>query len=272
VTASSHTVTYGDATPSVSPSYDGFVNGETATAQVLSTAPTCTTAYTNTTPVASSGIATTCVGADAGNYSFSYNQGAVTINRKGVVVTASSHTVTYGDAIPTVTPSYDGFVNGETATAQVLTPLPTCTTGYTNTTSVSDSGIATTCSGAAAANYSFTYTQGAITIVRAEQSTVTVSTTDATITWQPGPNFATTTLVGDGGDGDGAFTYVVVASTTTVCSISGSTLTALTAGVCKVTATKAASVNFNQKTSTEFSYTINKASQTITFGALATKT
>ena len=267
VTASSDTVTYGDATPTVTPSYSGFVNSQTAS--VLTTAPTCTTAYTNSTPVASSGIATTCSGAVAANYSFNYTSGAILINRKGVAVTASSHTVTYGDATPTVTPSYSGFVNSQTAT--VLTTAPTCSTAYTNSTSVSSSGIATSCSGAVAANYSFTYNSGAITIDRAEQSTVTVSATDTTITWQPGPNFATTTLVGDGGDGDGAFTYVVT-STSTVCSIDGSTLTALTAGVCKVTATKAASVNFNQKTSAEFSYNINKASQTITFNALSSRT
>jgi outer membrane protein OmpA-like peptidoglycan-associated protein len=268
VTASSDTVTYGDATPTVTPSYSGFVNSQTASE--LTTAPTCSTTYTNSTSVSSSGLATTCSGAAAANYSFTYDPGAIIIDRKSLVVTASSHTVTYGDATPTVTPSYSGFVNSQTAS--VLTTAPTCSTTYTNSTSVSSSGLATTCSGVAAANYSLSYATGIITIMRAEQSTVTVSATDTTITWQPGPNFATTTLVGDGGDGDGAFTYVVVASTSTVCSIDGSTLTALTAGVCKVTATKAASVNFDQKTSTEFSYTINRASQAITFNALSSRT
>jgi outer membrane protein OmpA-like peptidoglycan-associated protein len=268
VTASSDTVTYGDATPTVTPSYSGFVNSQTAS--VLTTAPTCSTTYTNSTSVSSSGLATACSGAAAANYSFTYDPGAIIINRKSLVVTASSHTVTYGDATPTVTPSYSGFVNSQTAS--VLTTAPTCSTTYTNSTSVSSSGLATACSGAAAANYSLSYATGIITIMRAEQSTVTVSATDTTITWQPGSNFATTTLVGDGGDGDGAFTYVVVASTSTVCSIDGSTLTALTAGVCKVTATKAASVNFDQKTSTEFSYTINRASQAITFNALSSRT
>jgi hypothetical protein len=164
VTASSHTVTYGDATPTVTPSYsNGFVNSQTAA--VFTTAPTCTTAYTNTTPVSSSGIATTCSGAVAANYSFNYTAGAITINRKGIAVTASSHTVTYGDATPTVTPSYsNNFVNNQTSA--VLTSAPTCSTDYTTTTPFASSGIATTCSGATAANYSFTYLPGEITISR----------------------------------------------------------------------------------------------------------
>ena len=264
VTASSPTVTYGDPTPTITPTYTGFVNSQTSGA--FTTLATCSTSYVATSGVGS--VATSCSGADAANYSFEYTAGAVSVTRKELTVTAPSPSVTYGDPTPMLTPTVTGFVNGQSTS--VLAAQPTCSTAYT---SVSDAGTtpAVTCSGASAVNYSFAYVDGAFTIARADQSTVSVSATDATLVWQPGPGFATTTLVGTGGDGDGAFTYAVT-STPTVCSVNGSTLTALTAGVCKVTATKAMSVNFTQKVSAEYSYTIDKATQSVTFGALATKT
>ena len=60
VTASSHTVTYGDAKPTLSVSYSGFVTGESASN--LTTAPIASTTYTSSTPVSSSPVPTTADG------------------------------------------------------------------------------------------------------------------------------------------------------------------------------------------------------------------
>jgi hypothetical protein len=264
VTASSHSVIYGDAKPTVTPSYDGFENSQSAAA--FTTAPTCDTAYTTTSGFGT--VASTCSGGSAVNYSFSFTPGVISVAKKTLTVTAPSPTVTYGDTAPTLTATITGWVNSETST--VLTTVPTCSTSYTNT-SHANTAPSVTCTGAVDDNYAFNYVTGAFTINKAAQDTVTVSATDAQLTWQPGPSFATTTLVGAGGDGDGAFTYSVT-STNSVCSISGDTLTALTAGECKLTATKDTSTNYLAKTSSEFSYTIAKAAQTITFAALAGKT
>ena len=121
------------ATEVVYPIYT-LANYEDASA--FSTQPTCTTAYVPTTAVAASSAlrVTQCSGAVAANYSFTYVDGAVTVNRKGVVVTASNAAVTYGDAVPTITPSYTGWVNSENEA--VLTTTPTCTTPYLPTTTV----------------------------------------------------------------------------------------------------------------------------------------
>ncbi|MBM3639430.1 MAG: hypothetical protein FJW98_08390, partial [Actinobacteria bacterium] len=264
VTASDHTVTYGDAVPTVTPAYSGFVNGQNATS--FTSAPTCSTTYSVTTGAGT--VATTCTGGAATNYSFVFTPGLITVGKKTLAVSAPSPTVTYGDATPILNASITGFVNAETTS--VLTTLPSCSSTYT-TTSNAGTTPAVTCSGGIDDNYAFSYTAGAFTIIRAQQSTVTVSATDSSLTWQPGPSYATTTLVGAGGDGDGVFTYAVT-STSSVCSIANSTLTALTAGVCKLTATKALSTNFEAKTSSEFSYTIAKAGQTITFAALSGRT
>ncbi|MFM8611352.1 MAG: MBG domain-containing protein, partial [Actinomycetota bacterium] len=181
ITASSPTRTYGDPVPVVSPLYAGLVNGE-AGADIVSTAPTCSTTYTATTPVAAAlaDRTTSCAGAVAANYSFGYATGAIVIGRKGVMITASSITPTYGDAAPTVTASYDGFVNGQTqATAGVMTTLPTCTTTYSSSTTVAAGGT-TSCSGAVAGNYSFSYTAGTATVQR---RVVTITASSPTVTY-----------------------------------------------------------------------------------------
>ncbi len=177
VTASSASVSYGDAIPTITPAYAGLQNSETSS--VFTTQPVCTTTYTTSTNFGVTPT-TSCSGAVAGDYSFSYTGGTVTIARKGVAITAASITPTYGDAIPTVTASYSGFVNGQTqATPGVMTTLPTCSTTYTTSTTVAAGGT-TSCSGAVAPNYSFTYTAGTATVQR---KLVTVTPTSPTVTY-----------------------------------------------------------------------------------------
>jgi sugar lactone lactonase YvrE len=159
VTASSATVTYGGAAPIITAGYGGFVNGETNS--VLTTQPTCTTTYTPTTPVASSPVATSCFGAAAANYTFTYANGAVTIQRASLSVTASSTSVPYGSAAPSITAAITGFVNNENSS--VLTAQPVCTTSYAPGASA-NSAQTSSCSGATAANYTFAYHGGTITV------------------------------------------------------------------------------------------------------------
>ncbi len=91
----------------------------------------------------------------AGNTSFHaapQAQQTIVVNKASLTITASSPAVTYGSAVPTITPSYSGFQNGDTGS--VLTTQPTCTTTYT-VTSNAGSAPSTSCSGAAATNYTF---------------------------------------------------------------------------------------------------------------------
>lgn len=191
VTAPSVAVDYGDVLGTLSPSYSGFVNGDTDS--VVTTSATCTSDYTELTPVASSPVAVTCSGAVATNYTFAYAAGEVTISPAVVEVTAPSATRTYGDEVGTLsTPSYSGFHNLQSAA--VLTASPTCTTDYTATTGVSASPVIVSCSGAAAANYTFHYVDGAITIAKANQ---TMSADDVVVTYGD-PTFAPTIQVSSG--------------------------------------------------------------------------
>ena len=67
----------------------------------------------------------------------------------------------YGDANPVLTGTVTGFKNSETSA--VVTTAPTCSSSYAPTSAVSSSPT-TQCSGAAAANYTFSYTNGHVTI------------------------------------------------------------------------------------------------------------
>src|SRR5207249_7020587 len=125
ITASSQTVTYGDAVPTITPSFSAFKNSETSSS-ALSTQPTCTTTYTVTSNAGTS-PATSCGGAMATNYSFTYAPGSVGINQASVTITASSQTVTYGDPIPTITP-FPYTTHNRSTSSSALSTQPTCTT------------------------------------------------------------------------------------------------------------------------------------------------
>jgi len=69
--------------------------------------------------------------------------------------------MTYGYPAPVITPSYSGFVNGETESA--LTQAPVCSSSYTATTP-SPTVVQTNCSGAASPNYEITYVIGSFIV------------------------------------------------------------------------------------------------------------
>ena len=120
-----------------------------------------------------------------------------TIMPVSVQVTASSATVTYGDAVPTITPSYSGFISGEDQNNADGFAAPTCVTNYTNTSNAGGSYY-TRCSAAAATNYKFTYVDGSVKVLKATP-TVTVSFASSPITYDGNSHPATATVTGVGG-------------------------------------------------------------------------
>jgi hypothetical protein len=158
ITASSGTLTYGGPVPTITPSYSGFVNGDTP-ATALTTPPTCGTTATSASPVGT--YPSTCSGAVAPNYTITYVPGTVNVLPAPLTITASSGSMTTGGKVPAITPIYGGFVNGETAATALAVP-PTC-----GTTATSASPVGTypsTCSGAVASNYAISYFPGQVTV------------------------------------------------------------------------------------------------------------
>jgi hypothetical protein len=89
-----------------------------------------------------------------------------------LTITASSATMTYGAAVPAITPSGSGFVNGDTLAS--LTKQPTCTTTATSTSLPGT--YTSTCSGAVDTNYStINYVAGTVTVVGLDVSPLTVN-------------------------------------------------------------------------------------------------
>jgi hypothetical protein len=98
-----------------------------------------------------------------------------------------------------------------------------------------------------------------IAIAKANQSTLTVSGTPSSLTYSPS-DLVQSLLNASGGSGSGAVTYAVANASKTVCSINVDTITALAAGDCVITASKAADAYFNSTTATT-TITIGKGAQ-----------
>jgi hypothetical protein len=174
ITASSASMPYGGTVPAITPSYSGFVGGDTAAS--LTTPPTCSTTALNNSPVGS--YPSTCTSAVDPNYSITYVAGAVGVSPAPLTITAPSVTSSVGSTLPTFTPTYSGFVLGQSSGS--LTTPPNCST--TATTSSPAGNYPITCPGAVDSNYNISYVAGILTLNPAVTSsgTATFVTLDTT--------------------------------------------------------------------------------------------
>lgn len=108
----------------MTPSYSGFVNGDTPAS--LTTQPTCVTTATTSTPAGTYAGANTCSGASSSTYTITYRSGTLTVNPAPLTVTAVSQSITYGDAIPPPAYTISGFVNGESLATSGVTEAAVC--------------------------------------------------------------------------------------------------------------------------------------------------
>ncbi len=160
ITASSTSMTYGGAVPTIAPGYSGFVNGDSSSS--LTTKPTCSTVATSSSPVSTIPYTSSCGGAVDLNYTISYFGGSVMVNTATLTITASSVSMPYGGTVPTITPIFSGFVNGDTSSS--LTTPPTCSTSATSSSPPSPPTYPSSCSGAADPNYTIVPVNGSVTV------------------------------------------------------------------------------------------------------------
>jgi arylamine N-acetyltransferase len=159
ITADNKTKVYGADLPTLTVSYAGFVAGDTAAS--LDTPVTVTTTATPGSPVGTYPI--TPSGAADANYTIVFVNGTLTVTPAALTITADHKTKVYGDALPTLTASYAGFVNGDTA-ASLDTPA-TLTTTATAASAVGTYPI--TVSGAADVNYTISFVAGTLSVTPA---------------------------------------------------------------------------------------------------------
>ncbi|HET6881662.1 MAG TPA: MBG domain-containing protein [Pirellulales bacterium] len=151
---------YGAVLPTLTASYSGFVNGDTAAS--LTTQPTLSTTATASSHVSGNPYPITVGGASDPNYTISYASGSLTVTPVALTITADDKSKAYGAPLPTLTASYSGFVNGDTAAS--LTTQPTLSTTATAGSHVSGSPYPITASGAADSDYTISYVSGSLTV------------------------------------------------------------------------------------------------------------
>ncbi len=156
VTAPDVVTIYGQAVPTLTAIYSGFVNGDTPsnlTTPVGLSTTASPSSNVGTYPVVASG-------ATSSDYTVSYTNGSASITPATLTVTPDNQVEPYGTALPALTASYSGYVNGDTA-ASLTTPVSLSTTA----TSGSDFGTyPITASGGGSPNYTIVYGQGTLTV------------------------------------------------------------------------------------------------------------
>ena len=160
ITANNQSKVYGAVLPTLTVSYAGLANGDTSAS--LAILPTVTTTATNGSHVSGSPYSITASGAVDSDYSISYVGGTLAVTPAALSITAVNQTKLYGAALPTLTATYVGFVNGDTSSN--LTTQPTLTSNATATSHVSGSPYTITASGAVDSDYSISYVAGSLTI------------------------------------------------------------------------------------------------------------
>ncbi|MFB3890727.1 MAG: MBG domain-containing protein [Phycisphaerae bacterium] len=159
ITAGNYAMVYGSALPTLTASYSGFVNGDTADG--LTVKPVLSTTASAASPVGT--YAVTVSGAVDDNYTITYVAGTLTITPAPLTITADDKTMVCGDPLPALTASYAGFVNGDTPASLSAQPVLSTTASASSPAGT----YAITASGAADANYTITYVAGAMTVTPA---------------------------------------------------------------------------------------------------------
>ena len=226
ITADDKSKVYGAALPTLTASYSGFVNGDTAsslTSPVVLSTSASAASDAGTYPITPSGAA-------SANYTISFVAGTLTVTPAALTITADDKSKVYGAALPTLTASYSGFVNGDTV-ASLNTPVSL------STTATAASAVGTypiTASGAADANYTISFVAGTLTVGTAA---LTITADDKTKVYGAALPALTASYSGFvNGDDASSLTSPVVLST--------SASAASDAGTYPITPSGAASANY----------------------------
>jgi uncharacterized repeat protein (TIGR02543 family) len=107
----------------------------------------------------------------ASNYTITYVTTTYTISRKALSITASSHNITVGDAVPSITASYSAFAFSESAGN--LTGTLNCSTTYTLSSAAGS--YPSSCTGYSSDDYTITYVNGSVVATAAGGTTYTVT-------------------------------------------------------------------------------------------------
>jgi len=165
VTAYGQSKIYGAALPTLTYAFAGFVKGDTA-ATATTGVPSLTTTATVSSSVGTYPITVTAGTLTATNYSLKLKPGTLTVTQAPLYVTANAANKVYGAALPTLTYTYAGFLNGDTA-ATATTGVPSLSTTATVSSPVGTYPITVAAGTLTATNYSLKLKPGTLTVTPA---------------------------------------------------------------------------------------------------------
>jgi large repetitive protein len=184
------------------------------------------------------------------NYEISFVSANFAITRKPITITASAKTKVYDQADPSLV---------FTVTSGSLVGSDSLSGSLSRVSGENVGTYAITKGSVANSNYDISYVGADLTIERASQNALSLTTSQIT--------YGTSVVLGsNGGSGTGAVTYSVSSAGTAGCSIAGDTLSATgdVGTTCTVTVTKALSANYNVATSSAATITVINRSITVT--------
>jgi len=201
VTADPKSRNYGSTNPVFTATYSGFRNSDNSGA--IQGSPSLTTTATTNTPSGSATITAAVGTLSATNYLFAFTNGTLTINKAPLGVTADPKSRPYGQTNPVLTVSFSGFVNNETT--NVLSGSPTISTTAVSNSPIGGYPITVTQNTLTAANYSFNFTNGTLTVgqaallVSADPQSKTYGSTNPVLTYTISGFLGTDTVAVVGG-------------------------------------------------------------------------
>jgi hypothetical protein len=253
VTANAATKVYGAALPALTFAASGLVNGDTA--------GTALTGALATTATAASGVATYPITQGtlaAANYTITFTGNTLTVTPAPLTVTANAATKVYGAALPALTDTASGFVNGDTA-AMVLS-------GLLATTATAASGVGgypiTQGTLAANANYTLAFTGNTLTVTPAPLTVTANAATKVYGAALPALTFAASGFV----NGDTAGTALTGALATTATAASGAGSYPITQGTLAANANYTLAFTGNTLTVTPAALMVTADPQTMQAG------
>jgi hypothetical protein len=165
IVADSFMRVYGTPNPTFTASYIGFIDGDTV-ASATTGAISLTTMATQQYPIGYWEIVIAQGTLAAPNYTLELVPGTLVVTQAPLTITANNVSVAQGAAIPALTFTATGFVNGDTAA--VLRGAPIETTTATSSSPAGTYPITITQGMLSAEDYSLTFVNGTLTITAAQ--------------------------------------------------------------------------------------------------------
>jgi hypothetical protein len=161
ITADNKTRVYGAANPPLTATITGFVNGETLATSGVTGLPALSTMATPASPAGNYPIVPAVGTLAAGNYSFAFANGTLTVDKAVLTVNAQAASKTYGDADPAFSATLAGFRLGDNEQNSGITGSASCTRSAGESVAGSPYAISCTPGSLSAPNYTFEAGAGA---------------------------------------------------------------------------------------------------------------